>query len=64
MAAEQGDATAAALLEPDEPSPVEVVGEERAGPFVILCDHASRALPRALGTRVRSEAEGCAWLDS
>ena len=38
------------LLGPDEPSPVEVVGEERGAPFVILCDHAGRRLPRALGS--------------
>jgi predicted N-formylglutamate amidohydrolase len=38
------------VLEPDEPSPVEVVGESRGAPFVVLCDHAGRRLPRALGT--------------
>jgi predicted N-formylglutamate amidohydrolase len=37
------------LIEPDEPSPVEVEGAERLGPFVIVCDHAGRALPRVLG---------------
>jgi predicted N-formylglutamate amidohydrolase len=45
------------LLEPDEPSPVEVVGEERSAPFVIVCDHAGRALPRALGTLGLSPSE-------
>lgn len=39
-----------ALLGPDEPSPVEVVRAEAAGPFVLVCDHAGRALPRALGS--------------
>jgi predicted N-formylglutamate amidohydrolase len=36
-------------LEPDEPSPAAVFQEDAAGPFVIVCDHASRALPRTLG---------------
>jgi predicted N-formylglutamate amidohydrolase len=45
------------LLEPDEPSPVELVGEDRSGPFVILCDHASRRLPRALGTLGLTQSE-------
>ena len=45
------------LLEPDEPSPVEVVGEHSPGPFVFVCDHAGRALPRALGTLGLSEED-------
>jgi predicted N-formylglutamate amidohydrolase len=39
----------AALLEADEPSPVEVFRENAESPFVIVCDHAGRALPRRLG---------------
>lgn len=39
-----------ALLEPDEASAVEVAYADAPGPFVILCDHAGRQVPRALGT--------------
>jgi predicted N-formylglutamate amidohydrolase len=45
------------LLHADEPSPVEVVGAERSGQFVVLCDHAGRALPRALGNLGLAAAE-------
>jgi len=45
------------LLDADEASPVEVVGAERSGPFVVLCDHAGRALPRALGNLGVTSAE-------
>ena len=45
------------LLDPDEPSPVEAIGEGRGGPFVVLCDHAGRALPRSLGSLGLSAAE-------
>lgn len=45
------------LLEPDEPSAVEAIGEERGSAFVIVCDHAGRALPRALGSLGLSSAE-------
>lgn len=47
----------ALVLDVDEASPVEVVGEERAGPFVVLCDHAGRALPRSLKTLGLSDTE-------
>jgi predicted N-formylglutamate amidohydrolase len=39
----------AQLLAPDEP-PAADVREEGAGPFVVVCEHASSRLPRALGT--------------
>lgn len=45
------------LLHADEPSPVEVVGAERSGLFVVLCDHAGQALPRALGNLGLTAAE-------
>lgn len=45
------------LLDADEPSPVDAVGTERDGPFVVLCDHAGRALPRALGNLGLTAAE-------
>ncbi|HEX6271706.1 MAG TPA: N-formylglutamate amidohydrolase [Polyangiaceae bacterium] len=38
------------LLADDEPSPFEVVGEGARSPWVLLCDHAGRALPRAVGS--------------
>jgi predicted N-formylglutamate amidohydrolase len=38
------------LLEPDEPSAVELYNAHGKSAFVVLCDHAGRALPRALGT--------------
>jgi predicted N-formylglutamate amidohydrolase len=44
-----------ALLEPNEPSAVEV--REGHGPFVIVCEHASNRLPRALGDLGLSEAD-------
>jgi predicted N-formylglutamate amidohydrolase len=45
------------LLDADEPSPVDAVGTERDGSFVVLCDHAGRALPRALGNLGLAAAE-------
>lgn len=42
MSAEPG------LLAPDEPSPFEVVEGSSDSPYVLLCDHASRRIPRAL----------------
>jgi predicted N-formylglutamate amidohydrolase len=42
--------THAALLEPDEAAPVELLNAGGRSPFVVLCDHAGRVVPRALGT--------------
>ena len=39
-----------ALIESDESSPVEVLNADAREPFVLVCDHAGRALPRSLGT--------------
>lgn len=39
-----------ALLQDDEPPAFELVNEHGSSPFVLLCDHASRRMPRALGT--------------
>lgn len=44
------------LLEKDEPPPFEVVGRDGRSPFVVICDHAGRRLPRALGDLGVSEA--------
>ena len=38
-----------ALLEPDEPSPVRVLRENGTSDFILLADHAGRAIPRKLG---------------
>ncbi len=37
------------LLDADEPSPVEVLNPAAAGPVVLACEHAGRAVPRRLG---------------
>src|SRR4051812_43865122 len=39
----------AALLAPDEPAPFETLNPSGAAPVLLVCDHASRAVPRALG---------------
>jgi predicted N-formylglutamate amidohydrolase len=45
------------MLEPDEPPPYEVVAANATSPFVLLCDHAGRRIPRGLGTLGLPEAE-------
>ena len=45
------------LLGEDEPPPDEVAGRGGCSPFLIICDHAGRRLPRALGNLGLSEAE-------
>jgi predicted N-formylglutamate amidohydrolase len=52
------------LLLVDEPPAFECVNESGASPFVLLCDHASRRMPRALGTLGLSDdhlASHIAW---
>ncbi|MCU0837052.1 MAG: N-formylglutamate amidohydrolase [Chromatiaceae bacterium] len=39
-----------ALLEPDEPAPVEVVNIDGEGTAVLVCDHASNRIPQRLGS--------------
>jgi predicted N-formylglutamate amidohydrolase len=44
------DAVAApGLLAPDEPAPLRIVNPEGRAPVLLVCDHASRFVPRALG---------------
>ena len=50
-------AEARGLLAPDEPASFEIVNEAGSAPLLLLCDHATRYLPRALGTLGLSEAE-------
>ena len=40
---------AAGLLAPDEPAPFEVLNPDATRPLLLVCDHASRFIPRALG---------------
>ncbi len=46
-----------ALLDEDEPSPYEVVGGGSGSPYVVVCDHAGRRIPRALGALGLPERE-------
>ena len=41
---------AARLLAPDEPAAFEVLNPDGAGRAILVCDHASRRIPRRLGT--------------
>jgi predicted N-formylglutamate amidohydrolase len=36
-------------LAPDDPPPVELVGGDRCGPVVLICEHGGRAVPGVLG---------------
>jgi predicted N-formylglutamate amidohydrolase len=45
------------LLSPDDASPFDVQGRAGGSAFFLICDHAGRLLPRALGTLGLSEAE-------
>jgi predicted N-formylglutamate amidohydrolase len=45
------------LLADDEPPPFEVVEGGALSPYVLTCDHASRALPRALGSLGLAESD-------
>jgi predicted N-formylglutamate amidohydrolase len=45
------------LLAPDEPPAFEVINPAAPASAVLLCDHASRRIPRALGTLGLSEAQ-------
>lgn len=45
------------MLGPLDPPPFEVVNEGATSPIVIVCDHAGRAIPKALGTLGLPQAE-------
>lgn len=47
----------AALLAPDEPHPLEVHNAGGGSPFFVICEHAGRLIPRALGTMGLSEED-------
>ena len=42
------DSAPTSLLAPDEPRPVTVTNEDGTSPFIIVCDHAGKYLPRRL----------------
>ena len=46
-----------ALLQDDEESPFIAVNEEGRAPYVLICEHASRLIPKRLGTLGLTEAE-------
>jgi predicted N-formylglutamate amidohydrolase len=45
------------LLRPGDPPPFSVFNEQGRAPLLLLCDHASKAVPRALGDLGISESE-------
>ena len=47
---DNGSAPATQILADDEPAPFSVEHERGASPFLVICDHAGRRLPRSLGT--------------
>jgi predicted N-formylglutamate amidohydrolase len=51
------DADKLRLLASDEPPAFALEGEHGASPFLLICDHASRRIPRALGDLGVSEAD-------
>ena len=44
------------ILAPDEPATVEIVNPEASAPILLVCDHASNFIPRALGNLGLDEA--------
>jgi predicted N-formylglutamate amidohydrolase len=36
------------LIGPDDPAPFELINEQGSAPFLLVCDHASRAIPAAM----------------
>lgn len=53
------DPTPLRLLGPDDPPPVEVINAEGKAPLVVICDHASWAIPRAMAGLGICEGEQC-----
>jgi predicted N-formylglutamate amidohydrolase len=54
--AQQTEAQLPALLGADDPPPLEIVNPDGAAPVLLVCDHASRTVPRALGLLGLDEA--------
>lgn len=61
MASERPDRLPASLtlIGPDDPAPFVLLNEHGAAPAIVVCDHASRAFPRAMARLGLSEAD--AW---
>src|SRR5690349_11979983 len=57
MALSSSQPEAGTLLGPDDPPPAQVLNQAGQAPVLIVCDHASRAVPRRLGTLGLDEAE-------
>jgi predicted N-formylglutamate amidohydrolase len=53
---ETAQSPTAPLLAADDPSPFELVHPEGRAPLLLICDHASRAIPRSLGRLGLEEA--------
>src|SRR5580700_128 len=51
------DHAAPRLLAADEPSPFTVTNDDGSSPFVIVCDHAAKYLPRSLEMLGLAQAE-------
>lgn len=51
-----GAEAVAALIGPDDPPPFEMINQAGASRAVLICDHAGRAIPKALGTLGLDEA--------
>lgn len=47
------------LLGPDDPPPATVLNPDAGGPLLLVCDHASRVIPRALGDLGLGEEQLC-----
>lgn len=47
------------LLGPEDPPAVTVLNPEATGPLLLVCDHASRAVPKALGSLGLSDEQLC-----
>lgn len=50
---------AAPLLGPDDPPPATTLNPDAGGPLLLVCDHASRAIPKALGDLGLPEEQLC-----
>lgn len=45
------------LLAPDEPEPLECLNVDGASPYVLICEHAGRRIPRSLGSMGLAERD-------
>ena len=45
------------LIDPGDPAPFVLLNEQATAPVLVVCDHASRAFPRAMGRLGLAEAD-------